>query len=118
MAMTEHTVKEPLVTLTRSAVERLKEMLRDDPSNDGKCLRLSVESGGCSGQQYGMEFTLPKDGDLSVEFDDMKIVVEPGSAELLRGSEVNFEDSLTQVGFTIRNPQAKQSCGCGKSFEA
>ena len=82
----------------------------------GGRLRLFVESGGCSGLQYGMKFDEPAEGDASFESEGVSIVVDPKSLEHLKGTTVDFDDGLHGKGFEIRNPNARTTCGCGKSF--
>ena len=84
----------------------------------GKGLRLYVEQGGCSGMQYSMVFDEKRPDDFSVDMHGVSVLVDPFSAKYLRGTVVDFSDDLTGGGFKISNPNAKQSCGCGKSFEA
>jgi iron-sulfur cluster assembly accessory protein len=115
--MTAVTPTESVVTFTPSAVAELKAMLAS-PDNGGKTLRLYVEQGGCSGMQYGMVFDEKRDGDLVAEQDGVQAFVDPISADFLRGTQVDFSDALTGGGFKLKNPNAKQSCGCGKSFQA
>src|SRR5579859_3680971 len=109
---------EPVVSLTDSAAEEIKRLLKENPENAGKTLRVYVEQGGCSGKQYGMVFDEKRDLDLVAEHGGVSVLVDPVSAEHIRGSMVDFSDSLTGGGFKITNPKARQSCGCGKSFEA
>jgi iron-sulfur cluster assembly accessory protein len=115
--MTETISTETVVGLTARAAEECKSLL-SLPENAGKNFRVYVEQGGCSGMQYGMVFDEKRDGDLSAEQHGVEIVVDPISANYLRGTVVDFSDALTAGGFKISNPNAKQSCGCGKSFEA
>ena len=116
--MSTETQTEPsAVTLTESAAKQIKEML-NNPENAGKNLRVYVEGGGCSGLQYGMVFDEKRPDDISAEFYGASVVVDPFSANYLRGSVVDFLEALTGGGFKISNPNARQSCGCGKSFEA
>lgn len=79
-------------------------------------LRLFVENGGCSGQQYGMSFDEPKDGDTALECEGVRMVVDATSLGYLRDVSIDFDDGLHGKGFEIRNPNAKSTCGCGKSF--
>ena len=108
---------EPVIQLTPSAAEEVKGLL-GKPENSGKTLRLYVEQGGCSGMQYSMVFDEPRGDDLSGTIHGVSFLVDPFSAQYIRGAVVDFSDSLTGGGFKISNPQAKQSCGCGKSFTA
>lgn len=108
---------EPVVTLTQSAAEQVRQMLaKEDEKN--KALRVFVEAGGCSGMQYGMVFDEQRPDDNVADFHGVSVLVDPFSANYVRGAVVDFSDSLTSGGFKISNPQARQSCGCGKSFEA
>jgi iron-sulfur cluster assembly accessory protein len=106
-----------VVTLTESAAQEIKARLAADPQGSGKGLRLFVEKGGCSGMQYGMVFDEKRPEDLEAAFFGVPVWVDVFSANYLRGSMVDFSDALTGGGFKITNPQAAQSCGCGKSFE-
>ena len=116
--MSTETQTEPsAVSLTESAAKQIKEMLTQ-PENAGKNLRVYVEGGGCSGLQYGMVFDEKRPDDVTAEFFGASVVVDPFSANYLRGSVVDFSEELTGGGFKISNPNARQSCGCGKSFEA
>lgn len=108
---------EPVITLTPSAAVEVKSILTQ-PENAGKTLRIFVEQGGCSGMQYSMVFDEKRPDDLSAEMHGVSVLVDPFSSKYLRGTVVDFSDSLTSGGFKISNPNARQSCGCGKSFEA
>ena len=68
--------------------------------------------------QYGMVFDEKREGDLVSQENGVNVLVDPISTDYLRGTVVDFSDALTDGGFKISNPNAKQSCGCGKSFEA
>lgn len=109
---------EAVVRLTESAANEMKSMIAKEPENAGKGLRVYVEAGGCSGMQYGMVFDEKRQDDLATEFHGVTVLVDPFSANYLRGAMIDFSDSLTGGGFKISNPNARQSCGCGKSFEA
>jgi len=115
--MTENITTETVVGLAARAVEECKSLLAL-PENAGKNFRVYVEQGGCSGMQYGMVFDEKRDGDLVAEENGVTVLVDPISANYLRGTVVDFSDALVGGGFKISNPNAKQSCGCGKSFEA
>jgi iron-sulfur cluster assembly accessory protein len=115
--MTETITTETIVGLTERAAAECKSLLTL-AENAGKKFRVYVEQGGCSGMQYGMVFDEKRDGDLAAEQHGVEILVDPISAQYLRGTVVDFSDALTGGGFKISNPNAKQSCGCGKSFEA
>ncbi len=106
------------VELTPAAQDQvLKVMQRQN--KPGSALRLFVQGGGCSGLSYGMTFDRQESGD-EVAFDggSVKVVVDKASAPLLDGVKVDFLMSLEESGFKIYNPNAKQTCSCGKSFSA
>lgn len=105
------------VSLTESAARQAKELLAKEPDGATKGLRVYVEPGGCSGLQYGMVFDQRRDGDVTGEYFGVAVFVDAFSAEYVRGAVVDYVDSLTGGGFKITNPNARQSCGCGKSFE-
>ena len=104
-----------VLDLTPSAAEEVKSLLQK-PEYAGKRLRVYVEEGGCSGMQYSMTFDEHRPDDLVVQGHGVEVVVDPFSAQYIRGARVDFSDSLTSGGFKISNPNARQSCGCGKSF--
>jgi iron-sulfur cluster assembly accessory protein len=111
------TASEPVVVLTESAAEEVSSLL-SKAENAGKNLRVYVEQGGCSGLQYSMTFDEKRPDDLAAEFHGVAVLVDPFSAQYIQGAVVDFSDSLTNGGFKISNPNARQSCGCGKSFTA
>jgi iron-sulfur cluster assembly protein/iron-sulfur cluster insertion protein len=106
------------VSLTPAAAQEITGMVSRDPANNGKHLRVYVEPGGCSGLQYGMVFDEQRPDDQVGNFHGVSLLVDSFSAEYLRGAVVDFSEALVGGGFKIVNPNAKQSCGCGKSFEA
>ena len=112
------TSTQSVVNLTESAARHISSMLSDDPENAGKQLRVFVEAGGCSGLQYGMVFDERRDDDLTSEFQGVMVVVDPFSANYIRGAVIDFSEDLSGGGFKINNPNAQSSCGCGKSFHA
>lgn len=116
--MSTITSNDPAVTLTENAAYQIKHLLTEQPENAGKHLRVYVEQGGCSGMQYGMVFDEKRADDLVTDMHGVLVLVDPFSAGHVRGSVLDFSDSLTGGGFKITNPNARQSCGCGKSFEA
>jgi iron-sulfur cluster assembly protein len=106
----------PLVTLSDAAVAKLAELTADEPDpNVG--LRVYVYSGGCSGYRYGMMLEdKPADEDIKVVSNGINVYVDPQSTPLLRGSEIDYVDTLMGAGFTVNNPNAVSGCGCGSSF--
>jgi iron-sulfur cluster assembly protein len=116
--MSTPSTTELIVTLTENAAREVESMLAKDPERGEKGLRVFIEKGGCSGMQYGMVFDEPRPDDIARRFFNVQVYVDPVSADYLRGAIVDFSDDLTGGGFKISNPKARQSCGCGKSFEA
>lgn len=105
------------LSLTDGAKAQLKEMIakQEDPDLG---LRVFISPGGCSGFQYGMAFDGEvQDGDIVTEYDGIKVMVDEFSVGYLNGSEIDYVDSLMGAGFTVRNPNAVSSCGCGHSFQ-
>jgi iron-sulfur cluster assembly protein/iron-sulfur cluster insertion protein len=106
-----------MITLTERAAKQVELLQKDlGKEGEGKHLRLSVESGGCSGFQYNMYFDEPVNADTVVESEGVQIILDPSSLIYLKGSVVDFNDGLGGKGFDIQNPNAKDSCGCGRSF--
>lgn len=100
-------------TVTNRAFERLSEIGAND---DGKALRVAVEGGGCSGFQYDIRLDAVAQDDLVLEGDGEKVIVDPVSLPFLSGAVIDFSDELIGARFTIENPNASSSCGCGTSF--
>ena len=115
--MSATVANENILTLTSPAAAEYRS-LQSQPDHAGKHIRFYVEKGGCSGMQYGMVFDEKRDGDLASDQHGVTVLIDPISADYLRGTVVDFSDAMTGGGFKITNPNAKQSCGCGKSFEA
>ncbi len=103
------------IALSPSAAARVAAIA--ERQNKPAILRLSVEGGGCAGFQYrfGLANGVAAD-DLAVERDGVVLVVDTISLDLVRGSEVDFVESLGGASFQVRNPQAASGCGCGTSF--
>jgi len=105
------------VTLTPMAVSKVRELIETegDPS---LALRMAVRPGGCSGFSYEMYFDSATDErDIVEVFDDgVRVLVDDQSAELIKGSTLDFKDGLMGAGFAIENPNVTRSCGCGNSF--
>jgi iron-sulfur cluster assembly accessory protein len=114
--MDETIQDQAVVTLTENAADHVRSLLAKDPEAAGKTLRVFVEGGGCSGLQYGMLFDEKRADDAELTFHGVSVLVDPHSAEHLRGAVIDFKDGLNESGFKISNPNARQSCGCGKSF--
>ena len=105
-----------MITLTDKAVEKVRHLQKQD-AKEGYVLRLRVVGGGCAGYSYSMDFEEgPAEGDAAFEDHGVKIVVDPKSLPMLDNTTVDWADGLTGAGFTLQNPNAKGSCGCGHSF--
>lgn len=104
-----------MITLTPRAAKQVRTM-HAELNAPQKRLRVLVESGGCSGFQYGMSFDDPKPDDAQLESEGVAFVIDPTSLAYLDGSSIDFDDGLQGKGFEIRNPNAQSTCGCGKSF--
>jgi iron-sulfur cluster assembly protein len=110
-------IEQATVTLTDQAVNQLRTLLSRE-ENPQLGLRVFVSGGGCSGLQYGMAFddAVRPDDDV-VEQDGVRILIDEFSAQHVRGSEIDYVDSLMGAGFTVHNPNAVRSCSCGHSFD-
>jgi iron-sulfur cluster assembly protein len=109
-------VESPLLTVTPVALDKVRGLLAERNLPDF-ALRVFVQGGGCSGLSYGMAFEQNiYEGDNVVEVDGVRLVIDPTSLMYMRGSEIDFVDSLMGGGFAINNPNAVSSCGCGHSF--
>ena len=105
-----------MITLTDSAAVKVRQLIESE-GEENLALRVAVRPGGCSGFSYEMFFdTDIAADDLSSKFDGVKVVVDPSSAQLLTGAELDYKDSLEKSGFEINNPNAQKTCGCGSSF--
>jgi iron-sulfur cluster assembly protein/iron-sulfur cluster insertion protein len=104
-----------MITLTERAARQVQSM-HAAQGDAQKKLRIFVESGGCSGFEYGMSFDLPKAEDNVFETSGVDVLVDPTSLAYLIGVTVDFDDGLHGKGFEIKNPNAQSTCGCGKSF--
>ena len=102
--------------MTEKATEKVKS-LQQQEGKVGAALRLKVVGGDCSGYSYAMDFDLnTAEGDSTFENNGVKIVVDQKSLPMVDNCEVDWIDAMTGAGFTVKNPNAKGSCGCGSSF--
>jgi iron-sulfur cluster insertion protein len=104
------------IDLTPSAVKRVKEFQKENADASGKHFRVYVEGGGCSGFQYGFTFDNKRDDDLVVKCEDIEVYLDPQSAGYINGAIVEYVSDFRGSGFSVKNPQAKGTCGCGTSF--
>lgn len=105
-----------IISLTERAAEKVKEfMMKEGKTNQG--LRVAVLPGGCSGYTYSLTFEeTPLSSDIKLEEHGVKIYVDKMAEELIRGSVVDYVESLQGAGFAVNNPNVHGSCGCGKSW--
>jgi iron-sulfur cluster assembly protein len=107
-----------MVTITEKAASKAKDMFEEKGIAGEAALRVFVVGGGCSGYQYGMAIAKDlEEDDLVFEHAGVKLVLDPDSAPLLEGAEIDYVDDLMKSGFTIHNPNAVSSCACGSSFQ-
>jgi iron-sulfur cluster assembly protein len=105
-----------MINISEIANEKIKEMLAAEETPN-LFLRIGVKEGGCSGFSYGMGFDDEQhDDDKVIEYSGLKVVVDSDSLKYLNGLEIDFKESAMGGGFTINNPNASATCGCGSSF--
>ena len=102
------------IALTESAAKRVAWIA--ERQSKPAILRLAVDGGGCAGFTYKFELAEQADDDAVAETDGVKLVVDPISLDLLRGSAVDFVEDLNGAAFKVLNPNAQSGCGCGSSF--
>jgi iron-sulfur cluster assembly protein len=107
-----------MIQVTPSAVQQLRTLLEGQTSAGKRGLRVQIAKGGCSGLQYEMALDQRREDDAVIEEGGVQFLVDPESANYLRGATLDFRDGLTGTGFHIVNPNAARTCGCGSSFEA
>jgi iron-sulfur cluster assembly accessory protein len=120
--MAEHAAAhevEPIVSLTPRAVAAVRDVRAKEGLPADHALRVAVVGGGCSGFSYQLNFDqAPQDGDVVLECDGVRVLVDPTSAQYLSGTQIDFVSSLHGGGFKFSNPKATHTCGCGSSFSA
>ena len=105
-----------MITVTDSAANKVKELIEAE-GDPGLALRVAVRPGGCSGFSYEMFFdTDVAPDDVFNEVDGVRVVSDPSSAQMLSGATLDYKDGLQGAGFSINNPNAQRTCGCGQSF--
>lgn len=106
------------VNLTENAATKVQALMEQE-GGTYEYLRVFVTGGGCSGLSYGMTFEeREEDGDLVVESNGVKILVDEFSKDYLKGMTVDWQESLMGTGFVVNNPNAQSTCACGSSFHA
>ncbi len=117
----EHPVEIPgevLISLTPVAAAKIKALMAEEADGDSLVLRVAIQGGGCSGFQYGLGFDAgAAEGDVELLLEEIPVVVDPFSAPYLRGTTIDFLNTIEESGFKIDNPNAVSSCGCGHSFQ-
>jgi iron-sulfur cluster assembly accessory protein len=106
------------IELTAKAVEMVKKAM-EDQKLDGFTLRVAVVGGGCSGFNYDLDLikeTRPTD--FTFVMDGLPVAIDPMSSQYLKGTVIDYVESLQGAGFKFQNPNAKSTCGCGSSFSA
>jgi iron-sulfur cluster assembly accessory protein len=109
-----------MINVTVAAAEKISELLAEENKPESG-LRVFVQGGGCSGFQYGLMIDDGEgdtDSDQTFVVNGVRLLVDPISLRYLKGAEVDFVDNAMGGGFTIKNPNAKSTCGCGSSFSA
>ena len=105
-----------MITLTDGAPTKVGQLIASE-SEEGLALRVAVRPGGCSGFSYEMYFDTERAADdLEEAFGEVRVVVDPSSAQLLEGATLDYKDGLNEAGFSIDNPNAQRTCGCGQAF--
>ena len=104
-----------MITLTDPAQDRIRTIFRDTPDAQGKVLRLFVQSGGCSGLQYGFAFDDKQADDTVLEHEGFDVAIDPESAKHLAGVKIDWVEDPEGARFRIENPNAVGGCGCGES---
>ena len=106
-----------MITVTPKAISEVKRLMAAEPDQVNSGLRVGVKGGGCSGLSYVLDFVKEsRPDDKVMEFDGVKIFMDPKSAIYLNGTELDFSDGLNGTGFNFINPNAQRTCGCGSSF--
>ncbi len=107
---------QPLVTITRAAIEKVREFAQGNAEFEGKAFRVFVEGGGCSGFRYAFVFDDRNENDQTWVQEGVEVAIDPISLQYLRGATVDFVEDLRGSGFVVNNPNARGTCGCGSSF--
>ena len=105
-----------MIALTDTATTKVRELMEAEDAPE-LFLRVAVRPGGCSGLSYEMFFDSERaSDDIEATYGTVRVVVDPASAQYLEGASLDYKDGLQGAGFTINNPNAQRTCGCGQSF--
>jgi len=105
-----------MINLTESAIAKIKDLLAEE-NNPNIKLRTFVQGGGCSGMQYGFTFDeIQNEDDFVIGEGGVEILVDSMSAQYMQGATINYKEDLMGSSFSIDNPNAQTTCGCGSSF--
>ena len=105
-----------MITITESAKTKIKDLLLEE-NNPQLSLRTFVQGGGCSGFSYGFTFDeVVNDDDFEIPLDEYRVLVDSMSMQYLTGAEIDYKEDLMGSSFSIKNPNATTTCGCGSSF--
>lgn len=106
-----------LITITENATAKVADLMQEEA--EAQALRIFVQGGGCSGMQYGFAWeTDIAEDDFVIENNNVKVLVDSMSMQYLQGAIVDYKEDFDGANFTIQNPNAQTSCGCGSSFSA
>jgi iron-sulfur cluster insertion protein len=105
-----------MIIITENAKSKINELLLEE-GNPKLSLRTFVQGGGCSGFQYGFTFDEEQnEDDFEVDIGNFKVLIDAMSMQYLQGAEIDYKEDLSGSSFSIKNPQAQSTCGCGSSF--
>ena len=103
------------IQLTPEAIREVRRMIEKE-NRAGQGLRIGVKGGGCSGLSYFLDFSEKKEKDNEFDFEGVRVLVDPKSLLYLKGTTLDYVDTLQEKGFRFVNPNANKTCGCGESF--
>ena len=105
-----------MITISESAKAKIKDLLLEE-NNPKLSLRTFVQGGGCSGFQYGFTFDdVQGEDDFEIPVDEFKVLIDSMSMQYLTGAEIDYKEDINGSQFSIKNPNAQTTCGCGSSF--
>jgi iron-sulfur cluster insertion protein len=116
MSLINRVSRVKMITISESAKTKIKDLLLEE-NNPKLSLRTFVQGGGCSGFSYGFTFDEEcNEDDFEIPLDEYKVLVDAMSMQYLAGAEIDYKDDLMGSSFSIKNPNATTTCGCGSSF--